>query len=110
MNLEAYLTRHAVTRSNDMTYELEFLVTEKPAIGHARRIPQVTGRIHYLNPRGARVGLMTWGDPFTVRASWHRLCRINRARVAGRPYLHLINVMGDWERKVLGHPPAGLRR
>jgi hypothetical protein len=110
MKNEKYLTRSAVTRNHDMTYELEFVQSDAPAIGHARRVPQVTGRIHYLNAKGDRIGLMTWGDPFTVRASWHGLCRINRARVAGRPYLHLINTMGDRERRVLGHPPAGDRR
>ena len=108
--MKTLLARHAVTHHQSMSYELEFIEAEKSAIGHVRREKQVTGRIHYLNSKGDRIGIMTHGDPFTVRASWHRLCRINRARVTGRPYLHLINVMGDRERKVLGHPPAGLRR
>ncbi len=104
------LNRHAVTRNQSMSYELEFIESEKSAIGHARREMQVTGRIHYLNSKGDRVGMMTWGNPFSVRASWHRLCRINRMRNSGKPYLHLINTMGDRERRVLGHPAAGDRR
>jgi len=97
------LQRTALSHTPDMSYKLEFLETEKPAIGHCRRETEITGRIYYV-VGGKKIGLMTWGTPWDVRVSWHGLCRLNRARNAGRPYLHIIHCKDPRRRRVLGRP------
>jgi len=102
MKASTLLSRSRVLRTQNMDYELEFIEIQKPAIGHCRREPDIQGRIHYIY-QGRRSGMMTSGSERDIRARWHRLCRINRAKSAGRNYLKLINSMDDRERVVLGH-------
>lgn len=86
--------RIGVTKNGDLTYRLSFSET---VYGE-----KVTGRISYVFKDGEST--MTHGNPFDVRAAWHRLCRINRAKRNGRDYFDLINKMGNRERRALGHP------
>jgi hypothetical protein len=98
------LSRSRVLRTQDLDYELEFIEVQKPSIGHCRTELEIQGRIHYIF-NGRRSGMMTHGNERDTRASWHRLCRVRRAKAAGRDYLKLINHMDARERRVLGHPP-----
>ena len=95
------LSRTAETHHQTQSYRLSFFEDCTRKTSPAK----IIGRISYLF-NGRESGHMSQGDPFMIRASWHRLCRINRGRNAGRDYLTLINHMDNRERRVLGHPPA----
>ena len=85
-----YTKRTARTSSIDMSYELEFAEVSKSSIGHCRRETEVKGAIYYVF-NGKRSTPMTHGTVNEIRRDWHDLCRINRAKNNGRPYLHMIN-------------------
>lgn len=104
MSALSLLDRSRILRTADMDYELEFVEVQKPSFGHCRRELEIQGLIHYIC-NGKRVGSMTFGSERDIRATWHRLCRVKRAKAAGRDYLKLINNMDARERRVLGHPP-----
>jgi len=85
-----YTKRTSRTHSIDMSYELEFAEVSKSSIGHCRRENEIRGVIYYVF-NGKKSTPMTWGSVNEVRRSWHDLCRRNRAKNNGRPYLHMIN-------------------
>ncbi len=92
------LNRSASSYNMSMTYSLSFFED-------ANHKGEIVGRISYVYPKGTSI--MSQGDPRMIRGSWHRLCRINRARRSGRAYLHLIKGMTDRrERRVFGHLPT----
>ncbi len=75
-----YTKRSATTRNYQLKYKLEFTTGV---------YGEVTGRILYQFRDGTS-SPMTWGSVDDVRGAWHSLCRLNRARVSGRDYRHII--------------------
>ena len=96
--MQHLLSRTATTRNLHLTYELSFFED-------TNRKGRILGRISYVFPSGKSI--MSQGHPFDIRRFWHSLCRINRARLAGRDYLKLINGHDPREARFLGlNPPA----
>jgi hypothetical protein len=75
-----YLRRAALSRGTGHDYRLVY---------YSHTTQDVRGQITYVF-RDGKESLMSDGDVTTTRGAWHRQCRLNRARRAGRPYRHII--------------------
>ena len=80
MNDVDYLPRTAQSKGTGCDHRLFFY-------DHASG--RVHGRINYVYYDGTEAR-MSDSDVPTIRKAWHRQCRLNRARRAGRPYRHII--------------------
>lgn len=84
-----YTARSAISRAPGMTYRVSYRVRHTPIPGSTRDAVFTEGVIDYLYNDGSHAP-MTRGPVDDIRVAWHRQCRLNRARRAGRPYRHII--------------------